>query len=312
MPEPQIHILLAAYNGAAHLRAQLDSLLAQDYTDFQVIVSDDGSSDETPLILDEYAAAHPARIVLYRSGRRFGSAQSHFWHLMEAFSDTPYLMFCDQDDIWHPNKIRVTMEQMRHLDTDPAVPCLVHTDLRVVSGDLQEIAPSFLRYSGLDGENITFNRLLVQNVVTGCTVLINRSLAKLALSAPREKDMQMHDWWLALLASACGLIAYVPRATIDYRQHGTNAVGAKNARNLGYILGRLRGGSARAAYWRCVLQARALLRAYDHVLPSAEKQLCRAFAESPDRCKASRLSLYYRCHLFKPTLPRAVGQILYW
>ena len=310
MNNPKVRILLAAWNGAAYLRPLLDSLLAQDVDCFQIVASDDGSTDETPAILDAYAAQHPGRMVRYRAPQRFGSAQGHFWHLMTAFADTPYLMFCDQDDIWHPDKVRRTLERMEIMDQ--SCPALVHTNLRVVDRELREIAPSFLRYAGLDGQKTYFNRLLVQNVVTGCTVMINRALARLAASAPPEKDMLMHDWWLALLASSCGLLAFLPEATIDYRQHGGNAVGAKDARSLSYLLGRLRGDQARTAYWRCILQARAFLRAYGDELSPAWRGLCRAFAETPQRGKFSRIACYRRMKLWKQGLPRCIGQILWW
>ena len=107
--EPTLRILLAAYNGEAYLRSLLDSLLAQECAgDYAIIASDDSSTDTTPGILDEYAARYPGIVVRYRAPQRFGSSQAHFCHLIAKFADTPYLMFCDQDDIWHPDKIRCT------------------------------------------------------------------------------------------------------------------------------------------------------------------------------------------------------------
>ena len=106
-----IRILLAAYNGEAYLRQQLDSVLAQTCRDFQLIVSDDQSRDETPRILEEYAEKYPDMILYYRSGLRFGSAQGHFMHLLKTFSQSDYIMFCDQDDVWHPDKVEKTLEQ---------------------------------------------------------------------------------------------------------------------------------------------------------------------------------------------------------
>lgn len=92
--------------------------------------------------MQEYADRYPDRITHYRSGRRFGSAQKHFMHLLEQFGDqADYVMFCDQDDVWHPDKVRLTLRLMEQVETDPSLPVLVHTDLRVVDGELREMDP---------------------------------------------------------------------------------------------------------------------------------------------------------------------------
>lgn len=177
--EKQILILLAAYKGGRFIRPMVDSILAQDVGGWKLILSDDG--EDTAPILQEYADRYPDRITHYRSGRRFGSAQKHFMHLLEQFGDqADYVMFCDQDDVWHPDKVRLTLRLMEQVETDPSLPVLVHTDLRVVDGQLREMDPSFQHYSGLDGHRLSLPQLLVQNVVTGCTVMINRSLVELA------------------------------------------------------------------------------------------------------------------------------------
>ena len=236
--EKQILILLAAYKGGRFIRPMVDSILAQDVGGWKLILSDDG--EDTAPILQEYADRYPDRITHYRSGRRFGSAQKHFMHLLEQFGDqADYVMFCDQDDVWHPDKVRLTLRLMEQVETDPSLPVLVHTDLRVVDGQLREMDPSFQHYSGLDGHRLSLPQLLVQNVVTGCTVMINRSLARLACRPVEEGDMLMHDWWLALIAAAMGRAVFLNRATIDYRQHGGNVVGAKDPRSAGYVLQKL-------------------------------------------------------------------------
>jgi hypothetical protein len=106
-----------------------------------------------------------------------------------------------------------------------ATPVLAHTDLKVVDENLNTIAPSFWAYSNLDPyRGNAFNRLLMQNVVTGCATVINRALARLAYPIPPEA--LMHDWWLALVASAFGQIKTIPQKTVLYRQHADNQVGA--------------------------------------------------------------------------------------
>ena len=144
--EKQILILLAAYKGGRFIRPMVDSILAQDVGGWKLILSDDG--EDTAPILQEYADRYPDRITHYRSGRRFGSAQKHFMHLLEQFGDqADYVMFCDQDDVWHPDKVRLTLWLMEQVETDPSLPVLVHTDLRVVDGQLREMDPSLDRKS---------------------------------------------------------------------------------------------------------------------------------------------------------------------
>ena len=105
MEKAYAEILMATYNGERFVRQQLDSLLAQDDDRWHLTVSDDGSTDSTPQILDEYAAAHPDKITRHISGKRFGNARDHFFHLMET-CDAPYMLFSDQDDVWYPGKVR--------------------------------------------------------------------------------------------------------------------------------------------------------------------------------------------------------------
>lgn len=306
-----IRILVAAWNGSAYLRPLLDSLLAQDDGDYDIVVSDDGSTDDTPQILTDYAARHPEKIQFYQSGHRFGSAQLHFYHLMSVFQDAPYLMFCDQDDVWHPDKVRLTRAAMERLTPDGA-PALVHTDLRVVDRKLQEIAPSFLRFSGLNGRRVALSDLLVQNVVTGCTMMINRPLARLCCSVPPRAEMRMHDWWLALLAAACGKIGFLDEATIDYRQHGGNVVGAKNVKSPAYLLRRLQNNNFHDSFLETTAQAAALAEAYGDRMPPEQRRLCEVFASLPQRSKPERLRLCRQYHFYKQSLPRRIGQVLWW
>lgn len=310
MKEPTVLILLAAYNGAGYIRPMVDSLLAQDYPSIQIILSDDGSSDATPEILEQYASDHPRTIKHYHSGQRFGCAQKHFVHLLDTFRDADYIMFCDQDDIWHSDKVRRTLALMRQTEV-PGVPALVHTDLRVVDRDGEERSPSFCEQSDLDGSRTALRQLLVQNVVTGCTVMINRALAELACSVDLAcAEMLMHDWWLALLASACGSIGFLNEATIDYRQHGNNSVGAKDVRSPAYLLHRLRSQKMRDAMSRAAEQAENFLHCYSQVLSEEQKELVAAFAETKDAGILRRDRIYLQYGLLKKGLVRRTAQLL--
>lgn len=218
----EITVLLATYNGEAYLQQQLDSLFAQKGWNGKILARDDGSTDRTVEILMKY----PERITVMPTKERCGAA-GNFSKLMES-CDSPYMMFCDQDDIWKEDKIQVTFDEMKRVEKSnpPGTPALIHTDLEVVDSELNLIDKSYWNYAHLYPKKTTsLNRLLTQNVVTGCTTMINHSLAKLA--APIPKNAFMHDWWLALVASASGKIGLVDRSTIYYRQHKKNTLGAQ-------------------------------------------------------------------------------------
>lgn len=311
MKGPTVLILLATYNGEKFVRQMVDSVLAQDFEDIKIILSDDGSKDSTTTILDEYAEKFPEKVTHYRSGLRFGCAQKHFMHLLKNFHNAPYIMFCDQDDIWHKDKIRLTLEKMSETEGEEHAPTLVHTDLRVVDGTLNEIAPSFCENSVIDGNRVALNQILVQNVVTGCTVMLNRALAEIATSKDGgENEMLMHDWWLAILAAAVGKIAFLNKPTIDYRQHGNNSVGAKNVYSPSYLFARLKGKSMKKAMQGAARQSEAFLRVFGECLNTEQTEMLGDFAKTQNLSIFKRNAIYRKYKLYKNGFIRVVVQFL--
>lgn len=310
MEHPEVYILLAAYQGEKYIRRQLESVLAQDYPNIRLILSDDGSTDGTIQILEEYAAAHPEKITHYRATGRFGSAQRHFLHLLTEFHDAPYIMFCDQDDVWHKDKVRVTLCKMQQLERGENIPAMVHTDLRVVDEKLMEISPSFWKHSNLDGSRLALNQLLVQNVVTGCTMMINRSLAELVCRSVPDRGILMHDWWIGLLASACGRTGFLPVPTVDYRQHGNNAVGAKNVRSGAYLWHRLTSKNMRRSLMDAAQQAEVFQNSYEDLLTAEQMVLLSAFVEAQKKPFLARNVVYLRHKLIKYGAVRKIAQFL--
>ena len=236
--QPLVDILLATYNGAKYLPAQLDSILAQTHQNFRLLVSDDGSSDATVEILERYRARFGDRLVLLPHPSRGQGVVRNFENLMAASvrdGVAHWIAFADQDDVWLPEKIARTLHALVRLQgAEPAVPCLVHGELMVADADLRVVAPSFSRYQRMDPRQCSPLSLLSINQVTGCTMMVNRALLQMALPLPGGTIM--HDWWCALL-SGSGRRAFLVEPLILYRQHGANQLGAKN-RSLG---SRLRG-----------------------------------------------------------------------
>lgn len=310
METPKVYVLLAAYNGQKYIRQMIDSVLMQDYENLQLILSDDGSQDDTRLILAEYARKNPDRVVHYQSGMKFGCAQYHFLHLLSKFCDAPYIMFCDQDDIWHRDKVRKTLLRMQKLEDGTDVPVMVHTDLRVVDEDLGVVDPSFWNYSNLDGSRLALNQLLVQNVATGCTMMINRSLAQLVCSSIPDSGILMHDWWIALVAAACGKAGVVSDSTMDYRQHGNNSVGAKDVRSLPYLWKRFNAQIRRRPLEDNAVQAQLLLQCHRDHMKTEQISVIRSFIEAQKSPWLLRNCLYIRHGFLKYGLIRKIAQFM--
>ena len=305
-----VRILLATYNGEKYISEMIDSILAQDYQDWQLVLSDDQSKDGTASILEDYAEKYPDRISHYRSGLHFGNAQDHFLHLLNQFPDAPYLMFCDQDDVWHKNKVSGTLGKMKEIEQQ-GVPAVVHTDLRVVDGQLRELAPSFMAYSGLSGERMQLKHLLVQNVVTGCTMMINRSLAELAIAHMPEGKILMHDWWLAMVGAAMGKTGFWNQATIDYRQHGNNTVGAKDTKSIAYILKKIRNDGVRKAMEQTYGQAEVFLNAFEDLMSPEQRKIVADYAALKDCGAVARKMGFLKGGYYKYGLQRIIAQFIW-
>jgi len=285
-----VEVLLATCNGERFLREQIDSILGQDYEHLRVLARDDGSRDRTKEILNDYAARFPDRFRVLASDGASGSAKENFLRLMKA-STGEYICFCDQDDVWLPDKLSRTKEAMDRLESEwgANLPLLVFTDLRVVDDALNQQHRSFWAYMSIDPDRIErLNKLLVQGVVTGCTAMLNRRLLELSLRMPEEA--LMHDRWIALLASTMGKHAVVRAPTVLYRQHDRNVLGTGAVQNRKSLRGRL-GRSEALNYlkeWRAnQRQAAALLRLHAAEMPAGRRRLIAAYL----RCGSSASGL---------------------
>lgn len=300
---------MATYNGAAFLAAQLDSILAQDTDSWHLTVSDDGSTDATAEILEDYARRFPDKITRVFSGRRFGNARDHFFWLM-AQCEAEYMHFADQDDVWHPEKVRVMQEALEQAEAQygPQTPLLVFTDQAVVDEDLKPMAPSLMRMQQQDPEKTDYRNILFQNIVTGCTSAINRSLADLAGQCGDTTKVIMHDWWLALVAARFGKLVYLDIPTLDYRQHRGNSVGAKDVRSLGYIAGKFqRLSELKLFFGRKKDQAKAFAESYRGSLTEEDRALVNAFL-----CSKSNLTFKIGFLRFISGFFRRAGFLCLW
>ena len=300
-----VTVLLAVYNGEKYLAEQLDSILGGSFKNFNILIRDDGSVDNSLKIAEDYAKRYSQITVL--KGEPTGSACRNFFELIKT-ADDDYIMFCDQDDYWLPDKIQKTFEKMLVTENgEKDIPVLVHTDLSVADAELNIIAPSFFKFQAISPERSALNNLLVQNNVTGCTVMVNRSLLNLAKNAPNS--CAMHDWWLALLAAAFGKTAYLGEPTMLYRQHGDNQVGAKKATGMDFIVRKIKTRKQTAANYRAAFaQANELLQLYGDKLSPEQLETVAAYASLAHVSKLEKIKTIRKYDFRKNTLVRTVGQ----
>ncbi len=226
MNNNNISIALCTHNGAKYLPLQLKSIVSQRVQPYEIVICDDLSSDNTVSMIQEFASSAKIPTRIYYNAERIGVIANFSKAISLCRGE--YVALCDQDDIWLSEKLELTLKKMKEAEGKygSEIPLLVHTDLTVINSEDEPIASSFMRMQKLQPRHADILKMLpVQNIVTGCTVLINRRLADLAI--PISGNAVIHDWWLALLASTSGKMIYEPKPTVLYRKHSDNFIGAK-------------------------------------------------------------------------------------
>lgn len=226
-PHDNVDILLATHNGAQFVEEQISSIFSQSYEYWHLIIQDDCSSDETLQIVESLCSLDP-RVSIVGEGKCFGGAKENFFALL-SHAESSYAMFCDQDDVWSSNKIWELMSEMKLAEAKfgKECPILVICDMQVVDAKLQLINGSFFSQLNFDPSWVSFNNLLSLNIAAGCSMMFNSALLSLAKKCSDSSKIEMHDWWMMLVASAFGQIIVYPRALVKYRQHESNTVGGK-------------------------------------------------------------------------------------
>lgn len=218
-----LQILMSTYNGVKYITEQLDSLLEQDCEKtgkaaFRIVIRDDGSSDGTQDILEEYAGRYPEKISWYQGENR-GVIRS-FFELLQKVETSDYYAFCDQDDYWMKNKMTRALEVLHTMERDgPALYCCRP---KLVDQNLQPLESEIKRPLMRPG----FRNAMIENIVTGCTAVFDQTLREMVAKELPEFTV-MHDWWLYLIATCFGEIYYDETPYICYRQHQGNVLGTK-------------------------------------------------------------------------------------
>lgn len=226
MITPKVIIIMSTYNGERFIRQQLESLLNQTYSS-EIIIRDDGSTDHTIDIINDFTNRYP-NIRLYKDNSGHGGLRNSYLLLLkEAMHYSPdYICYADQDDVWLADKTekllnKLIASEIRHQ------PALVFSDVQVVNENLKLIHASLAKLQQLNNhKKITLKKLLIYCPALGCTIMLNKALFELIASISEHGMSMNHDKWALILAAIKGKIIYLPQATLQYRQHSTNTVGA--------------------------------------------------------------------------------------
>lgn len=237
----KIAVLLSSYNGSDYLDEQLKSLFEQDFSDYILYVRDDGSDDGTRSIFYRYKECYKDRVFLIEDSLgNLGAANSFLEALRVAHGfGHSYFMFCDQDDVWLPNKISSFYEKITRSENSlDKFPVLVFGDMFVVDERLRIVSDSFWGYQKILANCYNdWKVVAVSNCVTGCSCIFNRESADLLM---RHSSIPvLHDLFIATMVAKEGKLVPMHTPTMYYRQHGANVEGASKF-GAAYLIGRFR------------------------------------------------------------------------
>jgi len=273
----KVSVILSSFNGARYLPEQLDSLLGQSYSNLWIQVRDDGSCAATRAILESYAAQHANIGVSF--GERLGIVNS-FFHLLTHANDTSeYFALCDQDDVWYPDKVERAVSKLSAVDR--GVPALYCSRQEYVNHHLDHLG-----YSRVPPRAPLFQNALVENIATGCSVVLNRAARDMIVSQLPRRCI-MHDWWCYLVVAAFGTVIYDAYPGVKYRLHGANDTGAAVSLREDFVRRVQRFLRGRDDVFRIHAQAQEFACIYQDALPADKR-------EGLDRFLASKRSAITR------------------
>jgi glycosyltransferase involved in cell wall biosynthesis len=269
-------VILAVRNGQSYLPAMLDSLLSQTTSDFDLLVRDDGSTDGSVEILENYKPKFDGRVSVI-TGQPTGSATASFAILMRE-TKADYVLFADQDDVWKPGKVELTLRSLKQAEANygTLTPIYFATDIAVVNKDLELINPSYWKWKRLNSTMMgELSQSLICVPIQGMASGINRAL--LDLSNPVAEKAISHDWWAQLIAAAMGKVICDPTVTALYRVHGGNASVPKEVGLVPYLKLGVDASFLRRGLGRRIEQANALADALTGRMPPDRLEIIQRF-----------------------------------
>lgn len=302
---------MATYNGEQYLSPQIDSILENTCQDFQLHIYDDGSTDNTFSIAKDYAKKYPEKIFASQNKKNKGVIRNFLEATAQLEAD--YYMYCDQDDIWLPEKIQKTLHfiETQEATTTPPyrTPVVVFADAKVVDASLRETAPSFQQQSGYATHALDLPHLLMENKLIGCTMMFNRALRNKLLQTDFPSSIRMHDWWIALIGASFGKVAYLDKPLVLYRQHEKNVIGGSSKSS--YLKDRISHLKRnREVLYATMAQGKAFLSTYEQSLSPEQKKILRHFASLSEKNWFARRFYILRYGFLKSGLVRNIGVLL--
>ena len=297
---PSVAILLCTHQAQPFLADQLQSIQDQTWTSWKLWVSDDGSQDQTLDILQSHRERWGDERLHVRPGPCKGSTANFLTLACAPEIDAPFFAFCDQDDLWHQDKLA---RALRWLETVPADTPAMYCSRTVLVDEHNQM----LGHSHLFKHPPGFRNALVQSIAGGNTMVFNRAARALLLSAGPRVEAITHDWWVYMLVTGCGgRVHYDPEPSLRYRQHGQNQFGSNVSmkeqlqRVQQLLQGRYRG-------W-INANLRALLRMRPHFTPE-HQQVLDGVIRARSRWVLPRMLGLYRCGLYRQSW---LGQCGLW
>lgn len=218
MKKPLVTIIVATYNGELYLKEQLDSLVNQSFNNYQILIGDDASTDNTFTILKEYEEKY-RNITVIQNEEQLGFV-ANFEKLL-ILSKTKYIAFCDQDDIWYEDKLEKAIDALENIGRED-IPLLFHSDLRVVNGKKNILFNSFFQMRGYAFPNTrSVDIMLGRSGIMGNSMVINKVLKDKVLPFPKE--LVVHDYWIGLVNELFGERVTFEKPLLDYRLHHSNS-----------------------------------------------------------------------------------------
>lgn len=218
-----VDIAMATYNGEKYISEQIDSIINQSYQNWKLYISDDGSTDKTVEIVNDFVL-QDSRINIVNKDRQ-GGVISNFNKALEH-TTAEFIVLSDQDDLWPKDRLEILLAAISK-DNNVDQPKLIFTDLTLVDEDGAIIADSFYKANSLNPlQNMEGYNLLWNSTVYGCTTIFNRALLNIALPIPT--GAHMHDQWLAMKAHQSKGLEFLNVSAVMYRQHSNNVVGGIN------------------------------------------------------------------------------------
>lgn len=223
--DDKVAFVLSVYNGAKFLEEQLNAILQQTHSNWQLYVRSDGSKDHSLDIIKDYVKKDARIHLLDERGVNVGYTKSQA--LLLSHVTEPYIIFCDQDDVFLPEKTSRSLQRIKEIETSAKLPALVHTEAIVVDSQLNPIKATFI---GDHGNIKGINGIVFANCVSGSSMMINHSLKTIVLDSLSSIQFDLLDYHIAILSELIGVRAFIPEPMLKYRQHENNAVGTVGTR----------------------------------------------------------------------------------